>query len=104
DEVISISIPVKNAGQRDGVELVQIYVRKIHDTDGPLKTLRGFQKVEVAAGKTARASIDLPPSTFEFYDWDQRKMAVVPGDYEVLYGNSSDGKDLKKVTLTIRRE
>jgi beta-glucosidase len=101
DEAISIKIPVKNNGKRDGVELVQVYVRKINDTDGPLKTLRGFQKVEVAAGKSGQASIDLPPSTFEFYDWDQRKMAIVPGEYEVFYGSSSDEKDLKALTVKI---
>ncbi|MGV8826980.1 MAG: xylan 1,4-beta-xylosidase [Breznakibacter sp.] len=101
DEAISINIPVKNAGSRDGVELVQVYIRKINDTDGPLKTLRGFQKVPVAAGKTGHANIVLPPASFEFYDWSQRKMAIVPGEYEVLYGNSSDDKHLKGIVVKI---
>lgn len=101
DEPISISIPVKNVGQQDGAELVQVYIRKINDTDGPLKTLRGFQKVEVSAGKTGKVNIDLPSSSFEFYDWSQRKMTVVPGEYEVFYGNSSDEKDLKSLIVKI---
>ncbi|HLW06133.1 MAG TPA: xylan 1,4-beta-xylosidase [Marinilabiliaceae bacterium] len=101
DEAISITIPVKNVGQHDGVEIVQVYIRKVNDIDGPLKTLRGFQRVDVEAGKTGQANIVLPPSSFEFYDWSQRKMAVVPGEYEVFYGNSSDAKDLKQVTVKI---
>ena len=84
DETISINIPVKNAGKHDGTEIVQVYVRKVNDIDGPLKTLKGFERVEVPAGKTRKANISLPPSSFEFYDWNQRKMAVTPGKYEVL--------------------
>ncbi len=97
-----ISVPVSNAGSMDGTEIVQIYVRKVNDTDGPLKTLKGFKRVAVKAGKTEKAVVELAPEAFEFYDWEQRKMAVTPGEYEVLYGNSSDEKDLKKVTITIK--
>jgi beta-glucosidase len=101
DETISISIPVKNTGKLAGTEIVQVYVRKVNDVEGPLKTLRGFQRMEIAAGKSGQATISLPPSTFEFYDWSQRKMAVTPGEYEVYYGNSSDAKDLKMLKIEI---
>jgi beta-glucosidase len=101
DETISISIPVKNTGKLAGTEIVQVYVRKVNDVEGPLKTLRGFQRMEIAAGKASQATISLPPSTFEFYDWSQRKMAVTPGEYEVYYGNSSDAKDLKMLKIKI---
>jgi beta-glucosidase len=100
-ETISIDIPVKNTGKRDGTEIVQVYVRKVNDIDGPLKTLKGFERVEVPAGKTRQANISLPPSSFGFYDWSQRKMAVTPGKYEVFYGNSSDAKNLKSEMIII---
>ena len=61
DESVQLTIPVTNTGKRDGTEIVQVYVRKVNDTDGPLKTLRGFQRVDVAAGKTGQA-IDQPSS------------------------------------------
>jgi beta-glucosidase len=101
DETITITIPVKNSGKRDGTEIVQVYVRKVNDVDGPLKTLRGFQRVNVSAGKTMSATISLLPSSFEFYDWGQQKMTITPGEYEVYYGNSSDDKDLKMTKITI---
>jgi beta-glucosidase len=66
-----------------------------------LKTLRGFQRVDVPAGKTSHATINLSPASFEFYDWSQNKMAITPGEYEVYYGNSSDDKDLKMTKITI---
>ncbi len=101
DETLELSIPVSNTGKRTGTEVVQVYVKKVTDADGPSKTLRGFKRVEVEAGKTTSVSIDLSPSAFEFYDRNQLKMKVSSGEYEVYYGNSSDAKDLKMTKITI---
>jgi beta-glucosidase len=102
DDTISITIPVKNAGERDGTEIVQVYVRKVDDTDGPLRTLRGFQRVEVPAGNTREAKIELPPSSFEFFDREKLNMAISTGEYIISYGNSSDPKDLKQLSVVIK--
>ena len=101
DESFQLTIPVTNTGKRDGTEIVQVYVHKVNDTDGPLKTLRGFQRVNVASGATSQATIALPHSAFEFYDRKSGKLAVTSGEYEVWYGNSSDKKDLKSLKVTI---
>ncbi|HOT14692.1 MAG TPA: glycoside hydrolase family 3 C-terminal domain-containing protein [Bacteroidales bacterium] len=97
-----LNIPVINAGKRNGTEIVQVYVRKVNDTDGPLKTLKGFKRLNVSAGKTAQAVICLPYNSFEFYDRTTGKMTVAAGEYEVFYGNSSDKKDLKTVKITVQ--
>ena len=102
DESVDLTIPVSNTGERDGTEIVQVYVHKINDTDGPIKTLRGFQRVYVEAGKTSLATITLPPSAFEFYNKSIYGLAITPGEYEVLYGSSSDPKDLKMIKITIQ--
>jgi beta-glucosidase len=99
---VELAVPVSNKGKRDGTEIVQVYLRKSDDSNGPLKTLRDFQRVNVAAGKTSEVTIDLPRSAFEFFDRASGKMAVVPGEYEVWYGNSSDAKDLKLVNITLQ--
>jgi beta-glucosidase len=101
-ESVELSIPVSNAGKRGGTEIVQVYVRKVGDTDGPLKTLRGYQRVDVAAGKTVRAVIGLAYPAFEFFDRPEGRMAVTAGEYELLYGNSSDMKDLKIAKVAVR--
>lgn len=54
-----------------------------------LKTLKGFQRVNVAAGKTTQTIVNLPSASFEFYDRPSGKMVVATGEYEVLYGCSS---------------
>jgi beta-glucosidase len=102
NESVELSIPVTNTGKRNGTEIVQVYVRKTGDSDGPLKTLRGFKRIAVPAGKTATAVINLPPAAFEFYDTNFGKMTVAAGEYEVLYGNSSAEKDLKTVKVSIK--
>jgi beta-glucosidase len=74
----------------------------VNDLEGPLKTLKGFKRVELSAGKSQNVTIDLLPSSFEFYDRTSVKMTVSSGDYEVFYGNSSDAKDLKMSKITIQ--
>ena len=101
-ENIQMTIPVSNTGKRAGTEIIQVYVHRVNDIDGPIKTLKGFQRVEVAAGKSKKAVIDLPYSSFEFYDREKIKMDVTPGEYEILYGKSSDSKDLKTVKIEIQ--
>jgi beta-glucosidase len=103
EDSVQVSIPVSNTGKRNGTEVVQVYVKKVNDTSGLLKTLEGFKRVYISAGKTAEAVINLPAKTFEFYDEKSLHMAVLPGDYEVWYGSSSAMQDLKKVMITIRR-
>jgi len=102
NESVELTIPVTNAGKRDGTEIIQVYIHKANDADGPLKTLRSFQRIKIAAGKTGQAVINLPYGSFEFYDRPSGKMSVIPGEYEVFYGNSSDAKDLKLIKITIQ--
>ena len=96
-----ITIPVTNTGSCDGTETIQVYIRDLSDAEGPLKSLRGFQRVDVKAGQTATATIDLTPKSFEFWDAETNTMRTKPGKYEILYGNSSQDKDLKKLTVTL---
>lgn len=98
---VQLSIPVTNIGKRNGTEIVQVYVRKVNDTTGLLKTLKGFRRIDLGTGKTGEATIDLPYNSFEFYDENTFQMDVVPGKYDVWYGSSSDAKDLKKIELKI---
>lgn len=49
---LNLAIPVTNTGSRDGDEVVQVYLKKMDDTEGPVKTLRAFKRVRIPAGKT----------------------------------------------------
>jgi beta-glucosidase len=102
NENIDLAIPVSNTGKRDGFEIVQVYVHKVGDTDGPIKSLKGFKRVNVVAGKTSVASISLSYSSLETYDRHRGVMAVAAGDYEIMYGTSSNAEDLKVAKITIQ--
>ena len=97
----TITVPVKNVGRRDGTEIVQLYIRDLQDTDGPLKSLRAFQRVDVKAGQTATASLKLEHNSFEFWDAASNTMRVKPGQYEILIGTSSQDKDMKTMTISM---
>ncbi len=98
----TLNIPVSNTGRRDGTETVQVYIRNTSDPDGPLKSLRGFQRVDVKAGQTATAQVQLTRKSFEFFDVSTNTMRTKPGIYEILYGNSSLDADLKSLEVTLR--
>jgi beta-glucosidase len=102
NESVEITIPVSNTGKRDGTEIVQIYIRKLNDEDGPIKTLKGFRRVKIAAGKSVQAVINLPYKSFEFYNRENIRMLTTTGEYEILYGSSSGVRDLKTVKIMIQ--
>ena len=99
DKSYTLTVPVTNVGKRDGDEIVQLYIRDLQDKEGPLKSLRAFQRVSVKAGQTVEAKLELTPKSFEFFDPETNTMRIKPGSYELLYGNSSADGSLKKIKV-----
>ena len=97
-----LTVDVTNTGKRDGAEIVQLYIRDLQDAEGPLKSLRGFERINVKAGQTATAIIQLNRQSFEFWDSASNTMRVKPGKYEILVGTSSNDSNMKKLTITIQ--
>lgn len=100
-ENLSMSIPVSNIGKYDGDEVVQIYIRRPDDKQGPLLTLREFKRVNIAKGTTSNIKFQLTPDSFEWFDINTNTMRTLKGEYEILYGGTSDMKKLKSVKITI---
>ena len=97
-----VRVDVKNTGGMDGTEIVQVYMRRPADKEGPVKTLRGYARVDLKAGEKKTVEIDFPRERFENWDPQTNTMRVVPGRYELLVGASSMDKDLKKINVTIK--
>ena len=98
----TVTVDVTNTGARKGTEVVQLYIRNLQDAEGPLKSLRGFQRVTLNPGQSQTVSIPLSRQSFEFWDAETNTMRVKPGQYEVFVGTSSCDKDLKKQIITIQ--
>ncbi len=103
EAVAVLNVPVTNAGQMDGDEIVQVYVRNLQDPYGPKKSLRAFRRVATRAGETVGVEFALPSAAFEFFDREEEVMKVKPGDYEILYGGTSDDALLKKLSFTLKK-
>ena len=102
DGEVTLTVPVTNTGKREGTETVQVYVKALDYPDAPIKSLKGFQKLSLKAGETATATITLDGEAFEYYDESIDELSTRPGRYQILYGNSSQEKDLKMISLFVR--
>ena len=88
---------VKNKGKRDGATVVQLYVSKEGDTEGPVKTLRGYRRVEVKAGKAVEVRIPIDDETFLWWNPETGRMNPMHGSYMLHYGDTSADAGLKTV-------
>ena len=82
-----LTLSISNKSKRDGEETVLVYISKVGDVDGPIRTLRAFQRVDVAAGISKTVSIPLPDSAFEWWDVKSNAMRILPGQYVIQVGN-----------------
>ena len=101
-EKVTLSIPVSNIGKKDGEEVVQVYVRRAGDTEGPSHALRAFKRVAIAKGQASQVEIPLLKEDFEWFDTNTNTMRPIEGEYELLYGGSSDMNHLKSVSITVK--
>lgn len=100
-ETAKITVPVTNTGSRDGEEVVQVYLKKQGETDGPIKTLRAFKRVFIPAGKTVEVELELTPKQLEWWDATTNTMRTMPNTFDVMIGGSSKDSDLQKKTLKL---
>lgn len=99
---VNVSVNVSNTGKMDGEEAVQVYVKRLNDADAPVKALKGLKKIFLKAGETKNVEIELPASSFEYFDLAADGLVEKTGEYEILVGSSSADKDLKAIKLTIK--
>ena len=90
-----------NTGSRNGEEVVQVYLKKQGETDGPVKTLRAFKRVYIPAGKTVKVELELTPKQLEWWDSATNTMRTMPNTFDVMVGGSSKDSDLQKKTLKL---
>ena len=98
-----VTVEVANTGKMDGTEVVQLYIRNLQDSNGPLKSLRAFERVDVKAGQTSTVALSLNRKSFEFWDAETNTMRVKPGKYEILVGTSSVDQDLKRMEVEVKK-
>ena len=101
DKSVTVTTKVKNTGKLDGTETVQIYFRRTADTEGPQKTLCGYQQVNLKAGETRTVTITLPRKNLESWDAKSNTMHFIPGQYQLMIGSSSADTNLLKINTKL---
>lgn len=102
NDSITISLDVTNSGDRDGAEVVQLYIRdKKCSLPRPLKELKGFDKVFLKVGETKNVRFVVDKTDLSFFDPQQHKFVAESGEFEVWIGAASD--DIKsKISFVLK--
>ncbi len=99
DGSVTVSVPVRNTGGRAGDETVQLYVHQlVGSVTRPIKELKAFERVSIAAGESKTVTFTLTPETFRMWNINMQRV-VEPGAFEIMAGPNS--VDLKSVLLHI---
>lgn len=96
---LTVTVPVTNTGDRDGVEVVQCY---IHDLAcrycRPVKELKGFERIALKKGETKTVSIRLTEQELSYYDMEGN-LFFEPGEFDIMIGGNSRDVQTKRVEV-----
>ncbi len=97
---IQVSVDVKNTGDKDGEEVVQLYIRDlVGSITRPIKELKGFEKIMIKTGETKTVNFTINSETLQFYTAN-KKWEVEPGDFDIWIGGDSNA--VLKSSFTVK--
>jgi beta-glucosidase len=86
-----LSVSVKNTGDVVGAEVVQLYIGDSEcSVPRPVRELKGFRKVFLQPGESAKVTFDIPDEALSFFDADAHKWVLEPGEFTACVGSASD--------------
>lgn len=89
-EPITFTLTVKNTGNREGAEVVQLYISdKKSSLPRPVKELKGFQKINLQPGEEKQVSFTIGTDALSFFDDGKHEWVAEPGQFETLIGASA---------------
>lgn len=98
-ESVDVFVDITNKGDREGTEVVQLYIRDlVGDTARPVKELRGFKRVALQPGETKTIQFTLTPNDFACYD-AAMTWQVEPGRFQIFVGGNSVDTQVKELLI-----
>ena len=102
NESIEVSVDITNTSDKDGEEIVQMYIRDEYASiTRPVKELKDFKRIALKAGETKKINFQITPDMLSFLDVDM-KPTIEKGSFIVMLGGSSRKQDLKKIKFVVQ--
>ena len=96
-----VSVKVKNVGDLQGEEVVQLYIKDVESSvKRPLKDLRGIKRISLKPGQSSTITFEITPEDLQYFDTKLHKKIVEPGDFEIGIGPSSNNFETIKLIVT----
>jgi beta-glucosidase len=92
---VKVSFKLTNAGTRAGAEVAEVYAALPASAQEPPKRLVGWSKVMLNAGETKTVEVEIDPKYLSIFDDAKNSWTLIPGDYTIMAGGSSDKLPLK---------
>ncbi|HEX3990404.1 MAG TPA: glycoside hydrolase family 3 C-terminal domain-containing protein [Acetobacteraceae bacterium] len=92
---VQVSFTVANTGSRAGSEIAEVYAALPASAQEPPKRLIGFTKVQLSPKEKKTVTVDVDPKYLSIFDVDKNGWTLVPGEYTIMVGGSSDKLPLK---------
>ncbi len=101
DGSLTVSVDVKNTGDRTGEEVVQLYVKHLNSTVArPNQELKGFKRITLQAGEQKTVEISLPAASLAYWNTAKHAFEVEPDKIQIMVGSSSaDIRDAREIEV-----
>ncbi len=101
-ETVRVEVDVENTGEREGTEIVQLYVNDVYSSvTTPVKELKAFRRVDLGPGEKKAVVLEVPYERLALVNGDLETV-VEPGEFEVMVGGSSRDGDLLRDTFVVQ--
>jgi beta-glucosidase len=94
EKEMKVTFSVTNTGERAGTEVAQVYALLPASAGEPFKRLIGWEKVPLAQGETKTVTVTVDPQYLSIFNVEKNGWELVPGDYKVYVGGSSQSTPL----------
>jgi beta-glucosidase len=95
-DTVKITFTLANTGARAGEEIAEVYAALPADAQEPPKRLVGFTKVELKPGQRKPVTVEVEKKYLSIWDVNKNDWSLLPGDYTIMVGGSSDKLPLKQ--------
>jgi len=94
-EKTKVTFTVTNTGSREGTEIAEVYAGLPAAAQEPPKRLVGFTRVKLNPGEKRNVTVEIEPKYLSIFDEQKDDWSLLPGDYSIMVGGSSDNLPLK---------